>query len=132
MNQRDGDNLPEKSATSPPREYNLERRTAQFAKDSINFAKGIRRNVVVTPLIRQFVRSSTSIGANYCEADDAVSRKEFHCKIAICKKEARETKYWIQLLVTADPTLRDPAKPLWREAKELHLIFTTIARRTKT
>ncbi len=132
MAQQDGDKLTEKPATAAVREYNLERRTTQFAKDTIIFAKGIRRNVVITPLVRQFVRSATSIGANYCEADDAVSRREFHCKIAICKKEARETKYWIELLVTADSTLRDPAKPLWREAKELHLIFTTIVRRTKT
>src|SRR6266536_3359812 len=132
MAQQDGDKLTEKPATAAARAYDLERRTAQFAKDTIIFAKGIRRNVVITPLVRQFVRSATSIGANYCEADDAVSRREFHCKIAICKKEARETKYWIELLVTADSTLRDPAKPLWREAKELHLIFTTIVRRTKT
>ncbi|MDB5322578.1 MAG: hypothetical protein JWN40_4209 [Phycisphaerales bacterium] len=132
MARQDGDKLSEKPATPAVREYNLERRTTQFAKDAITFAKGIRRNVVITPLVRQFVRSATSIGANYCEADDAVSRREFHCKIAICKKEARETKYWIQLLVTADSSLRDPAKTLWREAKELHLIFTTIARRTKT
>jgi four helix bundle protein len=132
MDRQNGENPTDKPAAASVREFNLERRTTQFAKDAITFARKTRRNVITNPLIRQFIRSATSIGANYCEADDAVSRKEFHCKIAICKKEARETKYWIQLLVTADPSLRDPAKPLWREAKELHLIFTTIVRKTKT
>jgi len=109
----------------------LESRAAEFSKRALAFAKAVPRNVVTLPLTRQFVRSATSIGANYCEADDAVSRKEFHCKIAICKKESRETKYWIQMLVAAEPAMAEQAKPLWLEAKELHLIFTTIVRRTK-
>jgi four helix bundle protein len=126
-------NLPanDTEATSEAPRYDLEHRTASFAKDAIAFAKAVPRNVVTLPLIRQFVRSATSIGANYCEADDAVSFKEFHCKIAICKKESRETKYWIHMLVTAEPSLAERGKVLWQEAKELHLIFTTIVRRTK-
>ncbi len=114
-----------------PHAYDLESRAAEFSKRALAFAKAVPRNVVTLPLTRQFVRSATSIGANYCEADDAVSRKEFHCKIAICKKESRETKYWIQMLVAAEPAMAEQAKPLWLEAKELHLIFTTIVRRTK-
>ena len=128
MNQRNGENLPEKSATSPAREYNLERRTAQFAKDSINFAKGIRRDVINNPLIRQFIRSSTSIGANYCEADEAESGKEFRYRIGICKREARETKHNIRMLVAAQPEIREEAKVLWQEAKEFTLIFAAILR----
>ena len=119
-------------ASSNGKVFDLAKRTTAFAKSAILFARSIKRDAVTTPLIRQFVRSSTSIGANYCEADDAVSRKEFHCKIAICKKEARETKYWIELLVTAEPRAKEKAKSLWIEAKELHLIFTAIARKTKT
>ena len=79
-------------------------------------------------LISQFTAAGTSIGANYCEADDAESKKDFRHKIGICKKEARETKYWLRLIAISEPTLRDPAATLWQEAKELHLIFCKIRR----
>ena len=95
----------------------------------IAFAKTIPRDVVTLPLIGQLVRSATSIGANYCEADDAVSKKEFLQKINTCQKEAKETKHWIRMVVAAEASLRDAAAPLWREAKELHLIFCAIRRR---
>jgi four helix bundle protein len=80
-------------------------------------------------LISQLVRAGTSVGANYCEADDAVSKKEFRYKIGICKKEARESKHWLRMIATAEPTLAEKARELWREAKELHLIFATIYRK---
>jgi four helix bundle protein len=83
------------------------------------------------PLIGQFVRAGTGIGANYMEADNAESRKDFHHKICICRKEADETKYWIRMIVTAQPSAREPAKALWQEAKELHLIFCSIANKTQ-
>ena len=110
--------------------YDLEERTAKFGEAVIEFAKQIPRNEVTRPLIGQLVRAGTSIGANYCEADDAESKKDFRHKIAICKKEARETKHWVRMIVTAEPSMRDSAKPLWQEAKELNLIFASIRNST--
>jgi four helix bundle protein len=110
----------------PP--YDLEERTAVFGEAIIAFAKTIPRDVVTLSLISQLVRAGTSIGANYCEADDAVSRKEFLQKINTSQKEAKETKHWLRSVVAAENSLRDGAKPLWREAKELHLIFCSIRR----
>jgi len=77
-------------------------------------------------LVGQLVAADTSPGANYCEADEAVSRKDFRYRIAVCKKESREAKYWLRVIVSAVPGLRETAKPLWQEAKELHLIFDAI------
>jgi len=113
------------------RQYDLEERTAEFAEAVIAFAKRIPRNAVNSPIIRQLVRSGTSVGANYCEADDASSPKDFHHKISLCRKEARETKYWLRMTAQAEPELKIEARKLWREARELHLIFVTIFRKTQ-
>ena len=113
------------------RVYDLEERTARFGEAVIGFAKRLPKNPVVLPLIRQIVRSGTSVGANYCEADDAVSKKDFRHKISICKKEARETKHWLRMIVCADPHAKQEARGLWQEAKELHLIFAAILRSGK-
>ena len=82
-------------------------------------------------MIDQFVRAGTSIGANYCEADDAGSKKEFKYRISMCKRESRETKHWLRMIATAMPELKDETRSLWREAKELHLIFATIHRKVR-
>ena len=111
------------------REYDLEERTACFGEAIIAFAKTLPENRVCNPLVSQLVRSGTSVGANYCEADDAVSKKEFCHKIGLCKKEARETKYWLRMMIAAEPSTREKARKLWQEAKELHLIFAAIIRR---
>ncbi len=109
-----------------PKKYDLEERTAKFGEEIIGFAKTIPVNLVTQRIIPQLVAAGTSIGANYCEADDAESGKDFKHKIGICKKEARETKYWLGIIATAVPELKDRARILWQEAKELHLIFNTI------
>ena len=113
------------------RQYDLEERTARFGKAVIGFAKRIPRNAVTSLLVSHLVRSGTSVGANYTEADDAESRRNFRHKVAICKKEARETKHWLQMVVEAASDLRRDARDLWREAKELHLIFAAIGRKLK-
>lgn len=110
--------------------YDLEERTALFGEAVIAFCKLIPKNEVSRPLIGQLVRSGTSVGANYCEADDAESKKDFRHKIGLCKKEARETKHWLRMIAKAEPSLRDQAKPLWQEAKELNLIFASIRNST--
>lgn len=111
--------------------YDLEERTARFGENIIKFAKKIPENSVTRPLIPQLVKSGTSIGANYCEADDAESRKDFNHKIGICKKESREAKYWLRMIVVAVPQLKDEARILWIEAKELNLIFNAIIRTSR-
>jgi four helix bundle protein len=110
--------------------YDLEERTAKFGEAVIEFAITIPQGPVTNRLIDQLVGAGTSIGANYCEADDAYSRNEFRKNIAICRKEARETKFQLRMIVKAVPTLRPTARVLWQEAKELHLIFSAILRRT--
>ncbi len=110
--------------------YDLDERTAKFGEAIIDFAKKVSLTPVTKRLIAQLVGAATSVGANYCEADDAVSKKDFRHKISICKKEARETKFFIRMIVRAVTDLREEAKPLWQEAKELHLIFAKIYRKS--
>ena len=113
------------------REYDLEERTAKFGENIIKFAKKVPKNAITIPLITQLVKAGTSVGANYCEADDAESKRDFTHKIGICKKEARESKHWLRMIVVACPELKEEARPLWTEAKELNLIFNAIVRSSK-
>jgi four helix bundle protein len=108
--------------------FDLEERTARFGEAVIAFAKKVPVNLITTPLIPQIVDSGTSVGANYCEADNAGTKKEFLYRISLCKRESRETRHWLRMLVKAEPALRDEAIPLWQEAKELNLIFAAIHR----
>jgi four helix bundle protein len=112
-------------------QYDLEDRTVQFSKEVIDLTKKIPKHTVTLPLIDQFLRSATSIGANYCEANGAASKKDFRNKIIICRKEARETKYWLRLLAQADEKFKEEYRMLWKEAQELTLIFSKIVLRTK-
>jgi four helix bundle protein len=72
------------------------------------------------------VRAGTNIGANYCEAIGASSKKDFRNKIFICKKESQETKHWLRMITKAVPEYRENAVKLWKEAQELTLIFNKI------
>ncbi len=110
------------------RVYDLEERTARFGEAVIDFAKTIPQDAVTNRLIGQLVGAATSVGANYVEADDAVSKKEFLKNIGTCRKEARETKHFLRMIVRAVPGLKPEARKLWREARELHLIFSKIWR----
>jgi four helix bundle protein len=111
--------------------YNLEERTAKFGENIIEFAKKIPKNSITLPIISQLVRSGTSVGANYCEADEAESGKDFKHKLGIAKKESRETKHWLRMIVKAVPDLKEETKILWQEAKELSLIFNSIINKIK-
>src|SRR5215471_9538000 len=108
------------------REYDLEQRTARFGESVIAFAKSIPLSEITRPLVSQLVRAGTSIGANYVEADDADSKKDFRFKIGLCRREAKETKHWLRMIVAAEPQLRETARALWQEAQELNLIFSAI------
>lgn len=106
--------------------YDLEERTSIFSERIIGFCNNIPKTAVTLPIISQLVRAGTSIGANYCEADGAESRKDFKHKIGICKKEAKETKYWLRIISTAAPEFKGEARELWQEAQEFTLIFSSI------
>jgi len=116
-------------SSNEERVYDLEERTAQFGESIIDFAKTLPKNMINNQLIGQIVRSATSIGANYMEADGAESKKDFRHKIAICKKEAKETKHWLRMTLRANPDKKDPCTKLSKEAQELALIFSSILRK---
>jgi four helix bundle protein len=111
--------------------FNLAERTASFGEAVIAFVLITSRNDVTGPLVRQLVRAATSIGANYTEADEAGSKKEFRYRISVCCREARETQYWLRMLAAADPSAKDEARRHWLEANELTRIFGAIHRRSK-
>ena len=111
-----------------PLVYDLEERTARFGEVVIDFAKQIPQDAVTNRLISQLVGAATSVGANYVEADDAVSKKEFLKSIGTCRKEARGTKHFLWMIVRAVPEVKPCARPLWLEANELHLICSKIWR----
>ena len=110
------------------RQYDLAERTAVFGEAVIEFAKRVPRNVITRPLITQLVKAGTSVGANYGEADEAESKRDFRHKNTIVRKESRESKFWLRMIVKAEPSMAEEARPLWQEAKELHLIFCRIVR----
>ncbi len=108
------------------RVYDLEERTARFGEAIIDFAKTIPQDPVTNRIITQLIGADTSVGANYVEANDAVSKKDFLKSIGTCRKEARETKHFLRMSACAVPELKPQARKLWMEASELHLIFSRI------
>ena|SRR3989339_1224914 len=106
--------------------YDLEDRTAKFGEEVIRFCKTIKQDVISRPIISQIVRSATSIGANYCEANGASSKKDFRNKIHICKKEAQETKHWLRMIAQCEANKKEELTKLWKEGQELTLIFGKI------
>lgn len=113
--------------TQTSKTYDLEERTAKFGESTILFCKTLEQNPISKPLINQLVRSETSIGANYMEANGASSKKDFKNKIAICKKEAQETKHWLRMLSVCFPENKDELRQFWSEAQELTMIFQKIS-----
>ncbi len=108
--------------------YDLEERCAKFGEKVLLFCKSIPNNEFTKPLINQFIRSATSVGANYMEANQASSKKDFAHKIRICQKEANESKHWARMISTVDEGQKELCRDLWREAHELTLIFAKISR----
>lgn len=106
--------------------FDLEERTSAFGEAVIDFVKTIAQTAITLPLISQVVRSATSIGANYMEADTYVTKKDFTFKITICRKESKETMRWFGIIAKALPEKKTECIKLWKEAKELVLIFSPI------
>ncbi len=108
--------------------YDLEERTARFAENIIGFLRPIKQDAINRRIIDQLIGAAGSIGANYCEAIEGESKKDFTHKIGICKKEAKEVGYWLRLLLTAHPEKRNEILVFQKEAHELLLIFSKIVR----
>ena len=109
------------------RPYDIKNRSFLFATEIIHFCKPVMPpGGVVRELARQLLRSGTSIGANLEEAEAGQSKPDFRSKIAISRKEARESAYWLRLLVHADGRLKNAADPLLDETRQLVQILTTI------
>ena len=111
--------------------YDLEERTAKFGEAIIEFARKIPKNPITISLISQLIRAATSVGANYCEADNAYSKKDFTNKISLCRKESRESKHWLRMVAKAMEALKDEATKHMKEAQELNLIFAAIVNKCK-
>jgi len=107
----------------------LEPRTKQFALAVIRFVSTVPRSTQSDVLVKQLLRSSTSVGANYREANRGVSRADFANKIGTVQKEAAETQYWIELLIESGLANGADADALHKESSELLAIFTTIGKR---
>ena len=119
-----------KTPASPAPVFDLFERTAVFGENVIVFCLALPTTPITSPLITQFVKSATSLGANYGEADEAETKTDFRHKIALCRKEAKETKHWCRMLAKACATKAESLRDLWKETHELHLIFCKIIRTT--
>ncbi|HXK35480.1 MAG TPA: four helix bundle protein [Candidatus Paceibacterota bacterium] len=113
------------------RQYDLEERTARFGEDVIKFCRSIKYDVITRPIVSQLVRSATSVGANYMEANGSSSKKDFRNKIFICRKESQETKHWLRMLSSCLPESEKEANLLRAESHELTLIFAKITNSAK-
>ena len=105
--------------------YDLEERTEAFAKRVSGFVKRVPKSLSNLEYCVQLLRSSGSVGANYIEANEALSKKDFVMRIKICRKEAKESAYWLRLL-DCDAGLSDEQNALVQEATELMKIFGAI------
>jgi four helix bundle protein len=121
---RDGDPTPPVSAGRHA--WDLEERTAVFGERIIRLSRKIPRDATNNRLIDQLVGAGTSVGANYCEASQSVSGKDFKNTISRCVKEAKEAKFFLRMIAASEPKLADEARPLYREAHELLCIFASM------
>lgn len=108
------------------REFDLEKRTTEFAKDVIEVCKTSPRNPINDRIVGQVVGASGSVGANYREANDALGKKDFLQRMRIARREAKESHHWLQLLLTANSNKEAKIRPLIKEADELKRILSSI------
>jgi len=115
-----------------PKKYDLEERTLQFAKKVVFFCRKLPKSINNIEHMKQVIRSSGSIGANYIEANKSFSKKDFVMRIKICRKEAKESAYWLRLIIeTNDSTIVIGGQELFTEATELKKIFSSIVEKSK-
>lgn len=106
--------------------FDLEERTLEFSKTVIDLLQILPRNTINLEMTSQLISSSGSIGANYREANDALGKKDFYMRMKICRKEAKETKYWLELILHSNKNLNDQIQVLINEVTELIKIFSAI------
>jgi four helix bundle protein len=111
--------------------YDLENRTIKYAKSVREFVKLLPKTLINMDDLKQLLRSSGSVGANYIEANEAISRKDFIHRIKICRKEAKESRYWLQLLEMDDSELIIQKDNLIDETNQLMKIFGSIIEKSK-
>src|SRR5438270_1542266 len=116
--------------THHPKLYDLEDRTFEFAKASRMFVKKLPRTIANVEDAKQFIRASGSIGANYIEANESLGKKDFVMKIKTCRREAKESGYWLRLL-DCDGEFESAKMRLLGEARELMKIFGAIVRKSE-
>ena len=121
-----------KPRPSDGKRFDLEDRTFRFAKSVREFVKRLPRTMCNIEDVKQVVRSSGSVGANYIEANESLSKKDFLLRIRICRKEAKETAYWLRLLDTRESeSLETERHGLFTESRELMRIFAAIMRNSE-
>ncbi len=114
------------------REYDLEERTFVFAKNVRAFVKKLKKTIANIEDGKQLIKASGSVGANYIEANEALSKKDFIMRIKICRKEAKESRYWLKLIDIEDENEQEKArKKLEKESTELMNIFGSILRKSE-
>lgn len=118
-------------ANNQNKKYDLEDRTLKFGKMIIGLVKLLPKNSINFNLGDQVIRSGTSMEANYREANETETKKDFCFRIRICRKEGKETLYWLNLIIEANPELRGKVDPLLQETTELVKIFASILEKSK-
>jgi len=111
--------------------YDLEERTLKFAKEVIEFVKTLPKTTANAEIAKQVIRSSSSVGANYIEANESLSKKDFVMRIKICRKEAKESIFWLKLTEIETPDSEGKRKALIEEATQLVKIFSSIVEKSK-
>ena len=115
-----------------PKQYDLEDRTLKFAKQIIEFVNNLSKTLTNTEVGKQLVRAAGSVGANYIEANESLSKKDFLLRIKICRKEAKESRYWLKLVSYNSKESEEKQINLIQEASELTKIFGAIIEKTNS
>ncbi len=113
------------------KQYDLEERTLRFAKEVIEFVGVLSKTIANIEIMKQIIRSSGSVGANYIEANEALSKKDFAMRVKICRKEAKESRYWLRLIEVRKEDAEKGRQSLINEATELMKIFGSIVEKVK-
>ena len=120
-----------KNKNENSKKYDLEERTLEYSKRIIRLCKALPKDTINFKLTGQLIRSGTSMGANYREANETETKKDFRFRIRICRKEGKETIYWLELVIEANPEFEEKIKPLSKETLELVKIFASILEKCK-
>ena len=113
--------------------YDLEERTFHFAKYIRIWVKSLPKTISNIEDVKQLVRASGSVGANYIEANESISKKDFVFRIKICRKESKESGYWLRLILKTNENIQEEktGKLLLQESIELKKIFSSMIEKSK-